>query len=129
MWLSFSYIQDLSYKIAHVCSMLFSAADAGFFVGYSYRWWVCIVQQVSIQKCCRPFWLACFAQNLILSYPSFFSQIPFLMSSKVTSSSSSPHVCESIAYGGIASSRNRLPVSPILPSSLRWRKRIAGHRD
>src|SRR5947207_15913787 len=65
------------------------------------------MQQLSTQKYRKPSLAACLPQNSIFLYPALPRPEPATISSKVTSSLSSPWVCESIAYEG-RSSRNRL---------------------
>ena len=80
------------------------------------------IQHVSTQKYCNPSRLACSPQNRILSYPDFLSPVLSVISLKLTSSVSGPHVCESIAYRGMLS-KNWVRVNP--PSLLYDSKRIS----
>ncbi len=106
----------------------FSAVNTALFVGRCHRRWDCIVQQVLIQMYCKSPCLACSPQNRIFLYPGLSSPVPFVRSSKVTSSASAPQVCESIAYGGIISSPTNSLARLNSPVSLCSKRRIASHK-
>src|SRR6266516_1418808 len=82
-----------------------------------------LMQQLSTQKYRKPSLAVCSPQNLIFSYPALPWPEPSTISSKVTSWLSSPHVCERMAYRGIALSSN-FPVRRKSPFDRSSKRRI-----